>query len=192
MPAPNVVQKIPKHLGAQPAISLLTLLWLDSQSSLPTKAPVIPCCHTATMVSYNYSSAILATVSVRLSCRHSAIQCSIPLLQGGISALLSYLDFFPAAVQRSAVSTAAAMAARTSVDTIDCALQAMPQLLPLLEFQDHRIVDSAAAALNGIIDAAARYVSGSVCARWLNCMHSSFKLLRDVDVIWYVCLSTHA
>jgi hypothetical protein len=81
------------------------------------------------------------------------------VVQGGISALLSYLDFFPAAVQRSAVSTAAAMAARTSVDTIDCALQAMPQLLPLLEFQDHRIVDSAAAALNGITDAAARYVS---------------------------------
>ena len=71
-------------------------------------------------------------------------------------AVLSYLDFFPAVVQRSAVATAATMAARTGNDTMDAALQAVPRLLPLLDYTDHSIVDSAALALNRITSAAAR------------------------------------
>lgn len=72
-----------------------------------------------------------------------------------MTAVLSFLDFFPAVVQRTAVSTAATMAARTSMETLSCALEALPQLLPLLDYQDHAIADSACLALNRITTAAA-------------------------------------
>ena len=70
--------------------------------------------------------------------------------------MLSYLDFFPSVVQRTAVSTAAAMAGVVTLDSMDSALAAMPQLLPLLDYQDHRIADSACLALSRIASAAAK------------------------------------
>ena len=71
-------------------------------------------------------------------------------------AVLSYLDFFPAVVQRTAVATAAAMAARAGPSTMEAALAAVPRLVPLLDYADHHIVDSACLALNRITSAASR------------------------------------
>lgn len=77
-------------------------------------------------------------------------------------AALSYLDFFPAVVQRTAVSTAATMAQRTSSETFETAVQALPKLLPLLEYPDQHLVDSAALALSRITSAAARCASCAI------------------------------
>jgi hypothetical protein len=93
------------------------------------------------------------------------------MVQGGMTAVLSFLDFFPPVVQRTAVSTAATMATRTSMETLACALEALPQLLPLLDYQDHAIADSACLALNRITTAAAACVPSDLllslfCSTW--------------------------
>lgn len=77
--------------------------------------------------------------------------------QGGMMATLSYLNFLPDVVQRSAVSTAAAMAAQTTSDTMPFALEALPYLLALLDdCKDTQILNSACLALDHITKAAAR------------------------------------
>jgi hypothetical protein len=72
-------------------------------------------------------------------------------------ATLSYLSFLPDVVQRTAVNTAAAMAARASADTMPVALEVVPHLLNLLDdCRDTEILNSACSALNHITCAAAR------------------------------------
>lgn len=78
-------------------------------------------------------------------------------VQGGMMATLSYLSFLPDVVQRTAVTAAAAMAARTGADTMPVALEVVPHLLNLLEdCKDSAILNSACSALNHITSAAAR------------------------------------
>lgn len=77
-------------------------------------------------------------------------------------ATLSYLNFLPDVVQRTAVSTAAAMAARTTGETMPLALEALPHLLALLDdCKDTQIVNAACSALDHITNAAAK------CAQYL-------------------------
>lgn len=72
-------------------------------------------------------------------------------------ATLSYLSFLPDVVQRTAVTTAAAMAARASADTMPVALEVVPHLLNLLDdCKDAAILNSACSALNHITTAASR------------------------------------
>ena len=78
-------------------------------------------------------------------------------VQGGMMATLSYLSFLPDVVQRTAVTAAAAMAARTDADTMPVALKVVPHLLDLLEDCKYSaILNSACSALNHITSAAAR------------------------------------
>jgi E3 ubiquitin-protein ligase TRIP12 len=107
------------------------------------------------------------------------------LRAGGLVAALSYLDFFPAGVQRSAAATAANICAglRQPVpgsgggvaggggasgsssalppEHAAAAREAAPLLVPLLRNADARVVDSAAAALAHVAAAAATLPSSS-------------------------------
>ncbi|KAI8471467.1 MAG: armadillo-type protein, partial [Monoraphidium minutum] len=69
------------------------------------------------------------------------------LQQGGLAAVLSYLDFFPTGVQRVAVATAAKMCAALAPQHASAARDAVPLLTNLLQYQDGKMVDSACAAL---------------------------------------------
>lgn len=72
-------------------------------------------------------------------------------------ATLSYLNFLPDVVQRTAVSTAAAMAARTTGETMSLALEALPHLLALLDdCKDTQILNFASSALDHITCAATK------------------------------------
>lgn len=72
-------------------------------------------------------------------------------------ATLSYLGFLPDVVQRTAVTTAARMAAKASTETMSVALEVVPHLLNLLEdCKDAAILNSACSALNHITTAASR------------------------------------
>lgn len=92
-----------------------------------------------------------------LKCERFLVLTEAAVPQGGMMATLSYLSFLPDVVQRTAVNTAAAMAARASPDTLQVALEVMPHLLNLLEdCKDSAILNSACSALNHITGAAAR------------------------------------
>lgn len=75
------------------------------------------------------------------------------LSSGGLLAVLSYLDFFPTGVQRTAVGTAAAMCAGLRPSHLSAVRDALPILTALLQYQDAKIVDSACAALLAIAEA---------------------------------------
>ncbi|KIY98523.1 E3 ubiquitin-protein ligase TRIP12, partial [Monoraphidium neglectum] len=75
------------------------------------------------------------------------------LQQGGLTAVLSYLDFFPTGVQRVAVATAAKMCGALAPQHAGAARDAVPLLTNLLQYQDGRIVDSACAALCCVAEA---------------------------------------
>lgn len=88
-------------------------------------------------------------------------------------ATLSYLNFLPDVVQRTAVSTAAAIAARTTGETMPLALEALPHLLSLLDdCKDSQILNSACSALDHITNAAAKYGSGPCGHVVCGTMHS--------------------
>lgn len=57
------------------------------------------------------------------------------LRQGGLVAVLSYLDFFQTGVQRVAVATAATMCRSLTTDNIDAVSSAVPILTNLLQYQ---------------------------------------------------------
>ena len=57
------------------------------------------------------------------------------LRQGGLVAVLSYLDFFQTGVQRVAVATAATMCRQLTSDSIDAVSTAVPILTNLLQYQ---------------------------------------------------------
>ena len=60
-------------------------------------------------------------------------------------AVLSYLDFFPTGVQRTAVSTAAAICRSVPVDGYEMVHDMTLKLTNLLSHHDQRIVESACA-----------------------------------------------
>lgn len=78
------------------------------------------------------------------------------LQHGGLVAVLSYLDFFPTGVQRTAVATAANMCAGLTTDNFDAVKEAVPILTNLLQYSDAKVVDSACTALTHIAETFAR------------------------------------
>ena len=57
------------------------------------------------------------------------------LRQGGLMAVLSYLDFFQTGVQRVAVATAAAMCRGLSPDSVETVTAAVPILTNILQYE---------------------------------------------------------
>jgi hypothetical protein len=150
-----------------PASECCSLLPLSSWN-VPCSTHIVPsdfckvrhltCSHLQDVVTNDYSSCSKLRTStvfskgVCWSCTHDA-EC----VQGGMMATLSYLSFLPDVVQRTAVTTAAAMAARASSDTMSVALEVVPHLLNLLEdCKDVAILNSACSALHHITSAASR------------------------------------
>eukprot|EP00892_Ulva_mutabilis_P001731 jgi/Ulvmu1/11559/UM079_0002.1 len=125
------------------------------------------------LVNHNVITALCARlldiefIDVAESCLSalSKLSAHVPeacLRQGGMMATLSYLNFLPDVVQRTAVSTAAAMAARTTSETMPLAMEALPHLLALLDdCKDTPILNSACSALDHITSAATKEDAGA-------------------------------
>lgn len=75
------------------------------------------------------------------------------LQNGGLMAVLSYLDFFPTGVQRTAVATAATMCTGLGSSHLSAVKDALPILCNLLQYQDAKVVDNACLALLHIAQA---------------------------------------
>mmetsp|Transcript_11522 Transcript_11522/g.28178 ORF Transcript_11522/g.28178 Transcript_11522/m.28178 type:complete len:2013 (-) Transcript_11522:941-6979(-) len=75
------------------------------------------------------------------------------LQQGGLLAVLSYLDFFPTGVQRTAVNTAANICRGLTPEHAGVVAEAVPILANLLTYQDAKVVDGACMALSHIAEA---------------------------------------
>ena len=60
------------------------------------------------------------------------------LHQGGLLAVLSFLDFFQTSVQRIAVATAANMCRGLTADSLEAVTAAVPILTNLLQYEVHR------------------------------------------------------
>lgn len=75
------------------------------------------------------------------------------LQNGGLMAVLSYLDFFPTGVQRTAVATAATMCTGLGPSHLSAVKDALPILCNLLQYQDAKVVDNACLALLHIAEA---------------------------------------
>jgi E3 ubiquitin-protein ligase TRIP12 len=83
-----------------------------------------------------------------------AVEHPRALLQaGGLMAVLTYLDFFPSSVQRTAVTTAANMCNGIAPDSFSMVQDAVPQLTQLLQYADAKVVDGACSALLLIVEA---------------------------------------
>jgi len=67
-----------------------------------------------------------------------------PILRaGGLNAVISYLDFFPMGVQRSAITTASNLCRNVPQDCFHYVADAVPILANLLRYQDQKIVEKA-------------------------------------------------
>ncbi|KAL6764034.1 armadillo-type protein, partial [Haematococcus lacustris] len=75
------------------------------------------------------------------------------LQQGGLLAVLSYLDFFPTSVQRMAVATASTMCRNLSPSSLSMVQEAVPLLINLLQNTDPKVVNSACSSLSHIASA---------------------------------------
>jgi E3 ubiquitin-protein ligase TRIP12 len=81
------------------------------------------------------------------------------LQHGGLLAVLSFLDFFPTGVQRTAVATAATMCTGLGPSHVSAVKDALPVLCNLLQYQDAKVVDNACMALLHIAEAYAHHAS---------------------------------
>ena len=72
--------------------------------------------------------------------------------EGGLTAMLSYLDFFSTNVQRTATSTAANCCRSLPVDTFEQVLSIAPILRGVLGYSDQRVVENACLGLVRIVD----------------------------------------
>ncbi|KAF6266557.1 hypothetical protein COO60DRAFT_1697133 [Scenedesmus sp. NREL 46B-D3] len=79
------------------------------------------------------------------------------LQHGGLLAVLSFLDFFPTGVQRTAVATAATMCTGLGPSHVSAVKDALPVLCNLLQYQDAKVVDNACMALLHIAEAYAHH-----------------------------------
>ncbi|KAK9803385.1 hypothetical protein WJX72_003423 [[Myrmecia] bisecta] len=75
------------------------------------------------------------------------------LRQGGLLAVLTYLDFFQTGVQRVAVATAANMCRALTTESTQAVSSAVPILTNLLQYQDAKVVENACLALTRIAEA---------------------------------------
>ncbi|KAF4122101.1 E3 ubiquitin-protein ligase TRIP12, partial [Geosmithia morbida] len=72
--------------------------------------------------------------------------------EGGLTACLSYLDFFATSTQRTAVTTAANCCRNIPNDSFPVVRDVMPTLLNVLNSSDQRVVEQASLCVSGIVD----------------------------------------
>ena len=72
--------------------------------------------------------------------------------EGGLTACLSYLDFFATSTQRTAVTTAANCCRNIPEDSFPVVRDVMPTLLNVLNSSDQRVVEQASLCVSGIVD----------------------------------------
>ncbi|TDZ33970.1 putative ubiquitin fusion degradation protein [Colletotrichum spinosum] len=72
--------------------------------------------------------------------------------EGGLTACLSYLDFFPTSTQRTAVTTAANCCRNIPEDSFPVIRDVMPTLLNVLGSSDQRVVEQASICVSGIVE----------------------------------------
>ncbi|KAM3287543.1 hypothetical protein P3S67_020973 [Capsicum chacoense] len=75
------------------------------------------------------------------------------LRAGALMAVLSYLDFFSAGVQRVALATAANMCKRLPLDAADFVMEAVPLFTNLLQYHDAKVLEHASICLTRIAEA---------------------------------------
>ncbi|PCD43424.1 hypothetical protein AU210_002521 [Fusarium oxysporum f. sp. radicis-cucumerinum] len=72
--------------------------------------------------------------------------------EGGLTACLSYLDFFATGTQRTAVTTAANCCRNIPEDSFPVVRDVMPTLLNVLNSSDQRVVEQASLCVSGIVE----------------------------------------
>jgi E3 ubiquitin-protein ligase TRIP12 len=72
--------------------------------------------------------------------------------EGGLTACLSYLDFFATSTQRTAVTTAANCCRNIPEDSFPVVRDVMPKLLDVLSSSDQRVVEQASLCVSGIVE----------------------------------------
>ncbi|KAF4946623.1 hypothetical protein FSARC_14150 [Fusarium sarcochroum] len=72
--------------------------------------------------------------------------------EGGLTACLSYLDFFATGTQRTAVTTAANCCRNIPEDSFPVVRDVMPTLLNVLASSDQRVVEQASLCVSGIVE----------------------------------------
>lgn len=72
--------------------------------------------------------------------------------EGGLTACLSYLDFFATSTQRTAATTAANCCRNIPEDSFTVVRDVMPKLLDVLGSNDQRVVEQAALSVSGIVE----------------------------------------
>ncbi|KAG8667620.1 Ubiquitin fusion degradation protein 4 [Fusarium poae] len=72
--------------------------------------------------------------------------------EGGLTACLSYLDFFATGTQRTAVTTAANCCRNIPEDSFPVVRDVMPTLLNVLNSNDQRVVEQASLCVSGIVE----------------------------------------
>jgi hypothetical protein len=73
----------------------------------------------------------------------AADQGNALLKAGGLNSTLAFIDFFPIALQRSAVTTSAKICDHVTPATFDLAKDIVPQLSNLLQYQDRTLIEAA-------------------------------------------------
>ncbi|KPV74163.1 uncharacterized protein RHOBADRAFT_54018 [Rhodotorula graminis WP1] len=77
--------------------------------------------------------------------------------EGGLSALLTFLDFFSFHVQRTAVTAAANCCRSLSLDSFDRVVEVMPIFKNVLGYSDQRVVEQGCLAVVRIVDSYRHY-----------------------------------
>ncbi|KAL5630848.1 hypothetical protein BROUX41_000720 [Berkeleyomyces rouxiae] len=72
--------------------------------------------------------------------------------EGGLTACLSYLDFFATSTQRTAVTTAANCCKNIPQGSFSVVRDCMPKLLDVLSSSDQRVVEQASLCVSGIVE----------------------------------------
>lgn len=72
--------------------------------------------------------------------------------EGGLTACLSYLDFFATSTQRTAVTTAANCCRNIPEDSFSVVRDVMPKLQDVLGSNDQRVVEQASICVSGIVE----------------------------------------
>ncbi|KAI9712839.1 MAG: Ubiquitin fusion degradation protein 4 [Bogoriella megaspora] len=76
--------------------------------------------------------------------------------EGGLTACLTYLDFFATSTQRTAVTTAANCCRKISEDSFPVIRDVMPILLGVLSSSDQKVVEKGSLCVSGIVDSFGR------------------------------------
>ncbi len=77
---------------------------------------------------------------------------SVIVREGGLTACLTYLDFFPTSTQRTAVTTAANCCKNIPQDSFDIIKGVMPILLGVLSSSDQKVVESGSICVSRVVE----------------------------------------